>query len=214
MGFEINDLIKYLTVALAVSLISSTSSALIIEGELNSRDAEMTYESVLDHKEEVVYEQSGANMVMTQILKNKKPEVSSANQVAGRELDGYSKLILTKVDEKTLTIQVDKEEYEGKVAIPLKYTVTAYFAEGSWSDLIANKAVKIMLTAEAKRITQQKVKEYMAQKIFVRADKKARFIGGFDSINMKSFAFEASLLEGSKRILKQMISLHSQFILN
>lgn len=106
----LNDVMKYFFITLAVSLISVTSSAMNVEinGKLTSTTiGDYSFEGVLDHKEEVVYEQYDANVPVEQII-DKDVKQKNLNAVAGKNIEGYSKLILKKIDEKTVFIEGDR----------------------------------------------------------------------------------------------------------
>ncbi len=214
----LNAIVKYLSIGLAIILISSTSSALTIEGSLYTDPAgEYVYNSVLDHKEEIVYEQSKANVPLIQEVKNKR-ERKHLNKVAGRDLDGYSKLIIKKLNDKNVLIQVDRQEYHHKEAIDLQYEVHGVFTNGTWEDLINDRSVVIALTEESKAASKRSVKVYLEQLIMSIANqnKAARFFGGFKDahINKDSFLFNAPILEGTKRALSQKFQIRSDFRLD
>lgn len=214
----LNDIIKYISIGLTIILISSTSSALSIEGSLYTDPMGVyVYNSVLDHKEEIVYEQSAANVPLIQEVKNKK-ERKQLNKVAGRDLNGYSKLIIKKVDEKNVSIEVDRQEYYRDEAIDLQYKVQGVFAKGTWDDLINDRPVVIALTEESKTKSKSSVKTYLEKLIMniANQNKAARFFGGFDQavINKDSFKFNAPFLEGTKKALSQKFNIRSDFRLD
>ncbi len=232
MKLDFNMLIKYLFVTLAIALISSTSSAITVEGALSSiRVGDNSYHSVLDHKEEVVYEQVAADVPVKQEI-NKQIEQKNLNSVAGVTIDGYSKLILKKVNENTLTIEGDRQEYFNKnEAVVLKYKVLGKFVKGTWSDLISDKPVKIVFeevtTAKAKSTLKayiEKVIKNVANNTLAEMAKskqlgqrvKARTVGEFTRAEILADKFKLHMvaLEGTKKQLKQTFLLDTQFKLH
>lgn len=210
----INNIIKIVSIGLAMAVISSTSHALTYEGSLTtSPKGTYTYNATLDHKEEVVYEQSAADVTFTLVkMKNNQQKKLKANEVPGKNANGYSKLIVKKIDEKNVSIEVDKQDYSGNQTIPLKYTVRGFFAVGTWSDFISNKLVQIKLTDESKKLSQNPVRAYMSKVIKLIGD-KMNPIGNFKGIQMAAtdFKFDVPVIQGTKKRLTQDFNINTKF---
>lgn len=232
MELSLNNLIKCIFITIAIALISSTSSAITVEGALSSvRVGDYSYSSVLDHKEEVVYEQVSADVPVRQEI-NKQVEQKNLNAVAGVTIGGYSKLILKKIDEKTITIEGDRQEYFSKAEpVALKYVVKGHFTQGTWNDFISDKAVKIVFEETTTARAKPTLKTYIEKVIKNIANKKlaemanskqlsqrikASAVGTFTRAEIASEKFKLNMvaLEGTKKQLKQSFVLDTQFKLH
>lgn len=221
---ELNSLIKYLFITLAIALISSTSSAITVKGSLYTNPkGTYTYESTLDHKEEIVYEQTGANVPLVQDINNKQ-DLNKMNSVAGVNLGGYSKLIITKVDEKNVMIESDRQEYITNTEVAkLNYKAAGTISKGTWSDLLANKPVVITLSAASKENLRTRLKSYLSVVIRTMANQKLKAEGGFKAAVVGSFksimiADEQtsieSVFEGNKDTMNQRFNMRAGFMLS
>lgn len=226
----LNDIIKYLFIGLAITVICSVSSAMVIDGKLTTIElGDYSYQRVLDHNEEVVYEQQGANVPVRQVIKN-DVEQKNLNSVAGKDIGGYSKLILRKIDEHTVSIEGDRQEYHSDSNIPaeLRYTVTGKFVKGTWSDLISNKPIKITFNPDGTPTIRAKLKGYLEKVITSLGNKKlaamaaskswtervkANAVGYFTRTEVPTdkLAITMVALEGTKESLSQSFTLDTEF---
>jgi hypothetical protein len=218
----LNNLIKIISIGLTIAVVSSTSHAITISGALDTpRSGIYTYTSTLDHNEEVVYEQSSTEVILDQKINGQKERYTIVT-TPGKDANGYSKLAVKKIDEKNVTIEIDRTEYPDNVTpINLKYAVKGTFVQGKWSDMLANKPIQIALTSEAKMFTRSKIKLYLEMFIKSKANEKLAtlsafkqaIVGSFKSAKLvdSEFKFDTTMLAGNKKELKQGFQINTLF---
>ncbi len=218
MAFNMNELIKYLSITMAVALISSTSSAITREAKLiTSPEGKFVYNAILDHKEEIVFEQNSANVTFLQQKVNETNKRSgkkiTANKVPGKDASGFSELIMKKIDDKNVTIEINRREYpEKNLRIDLHYQITGKFAKGTWTDLLADKDVNIILSLDSKRTSQSQLRPYMAKVIKSIGDEQHP-LGRFKGIELteENFVFDLKSISGKKKAMIQTFDISTKF---
>lgn len=210
-----NEIIKYISIVLSVAVIGSVSSAMSVDGKLFTDPiGDYTYSSVLDYKEEVVYEQTEASIRLVQEVDSKKT-IRSLDNVPGKNANGYSKLIIKKLDENNVTIEASRQEYFGNETAELKYIVKGAFLKGSWADLVSGKAISIAVAQDSQALFRNKVKDYLGNviKCMANAGFGAKLIGGFQMIKIPDdkFRLDAYTLVGTKKELNQKFEFDATF---